>query len=164
MKFVRETKPLVIALFFMSLGGWLLHVRTHPLPVWQNGATIPGVSANWIPFLAGLLSILVIPVLLSFAKTVIIGYLANGMFVILGTILMTTYSLYHHPDQITLENLILKTMLADIVILFGKLFVGHKIMLHHHPAGMGRMFTPGWWTRHFLYLSLFFTLGHFIWR
>ena len=161
MKFVKETRLLVLALVFLSLGGWLLHLRIHSLPVGPDGSTNP---ANWIPFVIGLLNIVVAPILLCYARTVIVGYLMNGISVIIGTILMTTFSLSRLPDPLGFGGLVLNTTFADTMILFGNLFVGQQILLHHHPRGMGRMFTLGWWTRHFIYLSVVFTIGHFIWR
>lgn len=164
MKFVRETRLLVLALVFLSLGGWLLHLRTHPLPIWSDGSTVPAASANWIPFVVGLLNILVAPILLCYARTVIVGYLMNGMSVIIGSILMAVFSLYRLPHPIVPGDLVMKTMFPDIMLLFGNLFVGQQILLHHHPNGMGRMFTFSWWTRHFVYLSVIFALGHYVWR
>jgi hypothetical protein len=160
-KFVRETRLLALALLFMSLGGWLLHLRIHPPPIGPAGGHNP---ANFIPFIVGLVSVCATPILLSFARTVIIGYLINGVSVILGTILMSTLSLSGLPQPLTPVTLLLKTTFPDVVLVFGKLFVGQQILLHHHPRGMGRMFTVGWWTRHFVYLTSVFTIGHFFWR
>jgi hypothetical protein len=39
---------LVVGLFFISLGGWLLHMRIHP---------ISKLALNWVPFVAGLISV-----------------------------------------------------------------------------------------------------------
>jgi hypothetical protein len=161
MKFVRETRLLVLTLMFMSLGGWLLHLRIHPPPLDPDGAHNP---AFWFPFIFGLMNVLVSPVLLSFARTVIIGYLMNGISVVIGIIMMTTLTLSSPPSPLTFESFVLKTNLAVMILLFGKLFVGHQILLYHHPRGMGRMFTVGWWTRHFVYLSIIFAIGHFIRR
>lgn len=161
MKFVKETRALALALMFVSLGGWLLHLRFYPLPLDPEGTYNP---ANWIPFLFGLVSVLVTPILLSFARTVIVGYLVNGMSVVVGIILMSTLSLSGMTSPVTFGSLVLNTTLAVMLLLFGKLFVGHHIFLHHHPRGMGRMFTVGWWARHFVYLTVVFSIGHFIWR
>jgi len=160
-KLVKETRSLALALAFMSLGGLVLHVRVHPSIIDPDGT---GVPANWIPFVAGLVGVFVTPFLLSLPKTVIVGYLINGMSVILGTILMSTKSLSAMPVPLTFGALLFKTTFSDILLLFGKLFVGHQIFLYHHPAGMGRMFTTGWWARHFFYLATVFAIGHFIWR
>jgi hypothetical protein len=160
-RFVRETRSLVLALLFVSLGGWLLHLRIHPLPLNPSTASNP---ANWIPFVFGLVSVLASPILLSLRRTVVLGYLINGMSVIVGIILMLSISLSHLPNPLTFVGLVLNTTFPDAILLFGKLFVGHQIFLHHHPKGMGRMFTVGWWTRHFVYLTTLFTIGHFIWR
>jgi hypothetical protein len=41
--------------------------------------------------------------------------------------------------------------------MFPKLMIGQRILRHYRPRGTGRMFTPLWWTRHFIYASLVFT-------
>jgi hypothetical protein len=161
MKFVRETRLLVFTLMFMSLGGWLMHLRIHPPPIDPDGAHNP---AFWIPFIFGLINVFVSPILLSFARTLIIGYLMNGISVVIGIILMSTLSLSGLPHPLTFASLVLNTTFPVMILLFGKLFVGQQILLHHHPKGMGRMFTVGWWARHFVYLSVIFSIGHFLWR
>jgi len=92
------------------------------------------------------------------------AYLINGLGVIIGAIAMATLSLSALPDPLTFTSIIFKTTLADILILFSKLFIGQMVLLHFYHTGLGRMFTPSWWIRHFCYLSIVYTLGHFLWR
>ncbi len=151
-----EKNSLIFALFFLSLGGWMLHFRIHPLT--------EGNPADYFPFIYGLLNILLVPLLLNFRKTFLYGYLINGFGVIFGVILMATFSLSTLPHPLSLANILFKTTLADIFLLLPKLFIGQRILYIYFPQGTGRLFTSLWWLRHFFYLSLIFAAGHFLWR
>jgi hypothetical protein len=155
MIFKKEIRSPILGLFFLSLGGWMLHFRIHP---------IAANPSNFVPFVYGLVGIMVMPLLFNNKKTVIIAYLLNGTGVIIGAIAMAAFSLSALPPSLTFSGLILKTTLGDILILFSKLFVGQMILSHFYPSGLGRMFTSGWWIRHFFYFSIAFSLGHFLWR
>lgn len=161
MIFKKEIEKPILALVFLSIGGWLLHTRVHAV---SFDAANPSNPAFLVPFIVGLLNIVATPILLGYRKTVVVGYLTNGIGVIIGTLTMATLSLYHRPTPLTVSSIFLKTMLGDILLLFPKLFIGQMVLLHYFPHGMGRMFTAWWWTRHFVYLGIIFTLGHFIWR
>jgi hypothetical protein len=65
---------------------------------------------------------------------------------------------------VNVQGILFGTMLSSILLAFPKLFLGQLVLLHYHPNGMGRLFTPFWWTKHFIYLSAVFTLGHALWR
>jgi hypothetical protein len=155
MIFKKEIRKPILGLLFLSLGGWMLHFRIHPLLA---------NPSNYLPFFFGLAGIIITPQLFNHKKTVIIAYLFNGLGVIIGSIAMATFSLSALPDPLTFTNIIFKTTLADILILFPKLFIGQIVLLHFYPSGLGRMFTPGWWIRHFFYLTAVFSLGHSLWR
>jgi hypothetical protein len=155
MLFQKEIRRPILALMLISLGGWMLHFRVHP---------ITAHSVNFLPFLLGLVDIIITPILFNYRKTVIIAYLINGIGVIIGSIAMAVFSLYHLPEPLMLSGILFKTMLSDILILLSKLFIGQLILSHFYPAGLGRLFTPSWWVRHFCYLSLVFALGHLWWR
>jgi hypothetical protein len=155
MPFKKEIRKPIIALIFISLGGWLLHFRAHP---------ITADSDNLLPFFFGLVDVIITPILFNHKKTVLIAYLINGISVIIGTIAMATFSLYRLTEPVTFGSILFRTMLSDIFILFSKLFIGQIILSYFYPAGLGRLFTPFWWVRHFCYFSIIFTLGHFLWR
>jgi hypothetical protein len=159
--FKKETRGAVIALILLSVGGWIIHGRAHPV---SFDAANPSHPAFLIPFMFGILNVVVTPMLLSFARTMIVGYLINGIAVIVGTLSMGALSASHLPSPLTLPSVFMKTTLSDIILLFPKLFLGQMVLLHYHPHGMGRMFTPFWWLRHFFYLGIFFTLGYVAWR
>jgi hypothetical protein len=155
---------LLTALVTLSLGGFLLHVRIHPVS--QN-------PANFIPLIAGLLSILVIPLLFSFKKTVEYGYVLNGFLVIIGTIGMAHFSLVHWPAPATAGSIIFKTMLIDILILWSKFFIG-KALFDLEFFGYDQVKTKkgttyrypnlGWWLVHLAAISLVYFLGNQLWR
>jgi hypothetical protein len=155
---------LVVGLFLISLGGWLLHMRIHP---------ISKLAPNWIPFLAGLISVTAVPVLFLLRRTRAYGYVINGMLVIIGTITMTHFSLAHPPEQIRFQTLVMGTMLTDILILFTNFILGKTLFelemlkTEETPARHGRFFrypNMGWWFVHFFALSTVYILGHFLWR
>jgi hypothetical protein len=77
---------LISALVAISFSGFLLHLHIHPFN--QN-------VSNIVPFIAGILSIVVVPLLFSFKKLVEYGYVLNGMLVIIGTITMVHFSIAH---------------------------------------------------------------------
>ena len=155
MIFKKEIRKPILALLFLSLGGWMLHVRIH---------SITANLANFVPFFLGLVDIIVTPQLFNHKKTVIIAYLFNGLGVIIGAIAMATFSLSALPAPLTFTGIIFRTLLADIFILFPKLFIGQIILSHFYPAGLGRLFTTSWWVRHLCYFSIVYLLGHLLWR
>ena len=157
----KELRLPILAIFLLSLGGWLLHMRAHPV---SFDPANPSNPAFFVPSLAGLLGIVAAPLLLNYRRTFVVGYLLNGISVVIGAITMASLSLAHLPSPLTLQGIQIGTMLASILLLFPKLFLGQIILSHYHPNGMGRLFTPFWWTKHFIYLSVIFTLGHFLWR
>jgi len=154
MLFQKEIRKPILALMLISLGGWMLHFRVHP---------ITAHPANFLPFLLGIIDIVITPVLFNYRKTVIVAYLVNGIGVIIGSIAMAVFSIYHLAGPVTLSSILFKTMLSDILILLSKLFIGQLILSFYYPSGLGRLFTPFWWVRHFCYLSIVFAVGHILW-
>jgi hypothetical protein len=155
---------LIAGLIAASLGGWLLHVRIHPLSA---------NDINWIPFLAGIVGVLIVPVLFMSKKLMPYGYIINGMLVIIGSITMAHASLNHLPDHSTLLTIFIGTLLADIVILFANFFIGKALfeleMFKAIDAVMrsGRLWrypNMGWWGVHFLALSVVYILGCLLWK
>jgi hypothetical protein len=155
---------LFAGLFFVSLGGWMLHVRIHP-PL--------KLAAFYVPFFAGLLGIAVVSPMFLFRKTLAYGYVINGMLVIIGTITMTHFSLAHPPEDITFRTIMLNTLFPDIVILFTNFMLGKALfeleMLKNEEtqARQGRFFrypNMGWWFVHLVALSALYVLGHLLWK
>jgi hypothetical protein len=111
--------------------------------------------------------------LFSFKKTIEYGYVLNGFLVIIGTVGMAHFSIVHWPAPATLGSIILKTMLADIVILWSKFFIGKALFdlefygYDPNKAKKGKTYrypNLGWWTVHLVAISLVYLLGNLVWR
>ncbi len=154
---------LVLGFFFLSLGGWLLHWRIHT----------PGDDfSDWIPFFAGLGSVLVLPILFWFKRTLALAYVVNGMLVIIGLITMGHFSLAHWRGGFSLHSLFLGTLLPDMFILCGNFGFGKALfelnLFHHQEDKMrhGRFWrypNMGWWWVHLTALSVVYSLGYVLW-
>ena len=155
---------LLIAIITLALGGLLLHIRIHPI------VKIPSIVVGYI---TGVLSIIVVPLLFSFKKTLSYGYVLNGMLAIIGTILMAHFSIAHWPAQTTFASIILETTLPDILILWTIFFIG-KALFDLETFGYDpkkpktgvtyRYPNMGWWLVHLAGLSIVYTLGNLLWR
>jgi hypothetical protein len=152
------------ALITLALGGFMLHSRIHPIT--QNPSFL-------VPFYAGILSSVVVPLLFFFPKTIAYGYVLNGFLAIIGTIVMAHFSLAHWPAQATLQTILLKTLLADILILWGKFFVGKALFdletfgyeNNRQKTGLTYRYpNMGWWMIHLIAVSLAYYLGNHFWR
>jgi len=154
----KKIQNQVWALFFISIGGWLFHLKIHPVSFENQN------PANFVPFAFGLLNVFIVPFLFNYKKTSILAYLINGFGVIIGVITMFHTSLSSLPETITLNFIFLRSLLPYIFILFSKLFIGQTIFRHYYAAGLGRLFTPFWWAKHFAYLSIVYYLGHTFWK
>jgi hypothetical protein len=156
---------LILAIFFLALGGWLLHLRIHP---------IAKDAENYIPLVAGFISVFLIPVLFIFRSTISFAYLLNGMTVIIGTITMTHFSIENHPQVWTLQTILLGTCLPDILMLWGKFAVG-KALFDLDPVinrpdaqiSSGRFFrfpNMGFWFVHIVTLTAVYLIGSYFWK
>jgi hypothetical protein len=157
-------RVLLTAIWFLGLGGWLLHLAIHPLA--EGGD-------NFIPFVSGLLSVLAIPLLFTFKRTVAYAYVLNGMAAVLGTITMAADSWGQRPETLTLGWLFLGTLLPDILLLWGKFAVGYglfELELHknedqaHRRGRWFRYPNMGFWWVHLAAWSVVFYLGRTLWR
>ena len=155
---------LVSSLFCLALGGWLLHMRIHPL----------SKNVNYvIPFISGIISVFFLPLLFCFRPTVTLAYILNGFLVILGTITMAHLSIANFGGPVALGNIILNTTFADIALLWGKFAVGKALFdLEYFKSDIdtvpkGRFFrypNMGWWWIHLLGLSAIYALGKILWK
>jgi hypothetical protein len=155
---------LIVSIFVLSLGGLMLHVRIHPIQI---------NMANIIPLICGALSISAVPVLFSFKRTVEYGYVLNGMLAIVGTIVMTHYSIANLPKPVTFEAIFFETLLASILMLWAAFLVGKAIFeletfgydQDKEKKGITYRYpNMGWWLVHLAALSTVYTLGHLLWR
>jgi hypothetical protein len=155
---------LVTGLAFLALGGWLLHVRTHP----------PLADAdNLVPFISGIISVIVLPAMFWFRPTLAYAYVINGFLVIIGTITMSHFSLVKFGLPTNLNGLLFNSMLPDIAFLWGKFAVGKAlfdldlIRTDQDVQPKGRYFrypNTGWWLVHLAALSAVYALGHLLWK
>ena len=155
MIFKKEIEKPIFALLLISISGWMFHLNRHW--VLEN-------PANFVPFILGILMIFAVPILLNFKQTYLIAYLTNGFSVIIGAVLMATFSLSRLKFPIAFSDIFIRTLFGDIIILSSKLFIGQMILHHYHPNGLGRLFTAWWWIRHFVYFTIVFLIGHLLWR
>ena len=100
-KYIRAI--LLVALITIALGGFMLHYRIHPIA--QNPSFL-------VPFFSGILSIIIVPLLFLFPKTIGYGYVLNGFLTLIGTVVMTHFSLTRWPTPATLQTVLFKTLLA----------------------------------------------------
>jgi hypothetical protein len=155
---------MLISIITLALGGFLLHVRVHPI------AKVPSIV---IAYIAGILNIIVVPLLLLFKKTLSYGYVLNGMLAIIGTIVMAHFSIAYWPEQATPGSIIFETTLADILVLGTIFFIGKTYFeletFGYDPnkvkAGITYRYpNMGWWFVHLVALSIVYTLGNQLWR
>ncbi len=156
---------LILAIFFLALGGWLLHLQLHE----------PAKDAeNYLPAVAGLISVFIIPILFIFRSTIPFAYLINGMTAIIGTIAMVHFSIENPPDVWTLKSLLMGTLLAPIMLLWAKFAVG-KALFELEPAvrqpdapiRKGRFFrfpNMGFWFVHVVTLTVVYLFGAYLWK
>jgi len=155
---------LILGLFAVCLGGWLLHLRIHPIG--KN-------SAYLIPFCSGIISVFILPLLFCYRRTVISGYLLDGFLAIIGTITMAHFSIVHFQGPVTIISLINNTLFADIAVLWGKFALGRALYILEFMKSdldivpKGRYFrypNMGWWWVHLAGMSIVYALGNILWK
>ena len=149
---LRLKTALVAGLFFISAGGLFLHVFVHEPQ--KN-------SFGFVPLVVGIISIVFIPWLFCFKKTLHLAYLFNGFAVIIGTVTMGHFSI--------VKNLIF----PDIFILWAKFALGYAIF-YLEMFKIDSSFKPGWrtirypnfgyWVVHLVAFSIVYALGNILWR
>ena len=123
----KEVRLLIVAGMLIALGGLMLHVRIHA-PKDELG--------NWIPVIAGLASLIVVPVLFNYPGTALWGYIITLIIVAVGTIAMAAYSFEQLGDgPITLRFVLMDSTLADIILLFAKVPLALAIVREHRERG-----------------------------
>ena len=160
-EYLKDT--LIACLFFLSLGGYFLHIMTHPLVE----------NEYFVPILSGIISVFFLPILFWFKRTTLIAYLINGFLIIIATITMAHYSIVFFKGPYDLYGLLFHTTFADIMIAWAKFFVGKAIFdlqfVHSEmdPLPKGRWFrwpNTGFWLVHLVGLSVVYALGNILWR
>lgn len=155
---------LLIGLWTFSIGGFLLHSRIHPVKTNYS---------NLVPAISCILSVVIVPILFCFRRSIAYGYVLNGFLVIVGTITMAHFSIAHWPNPVTVKAILLTTMLADILILWAKFCIGKAIFdleffgydaVKEKKGITYRYPNMGWWLVHLVTVSIVCYLGHILWR
>jgi hypothetical protein len=138
---------LIIGIWFLALGGWGLHLFIHP-PAKE--------TSNLIPFIAGLISVILVPLLFSFKRTLPYAYVLNGMLAIVGTITMLKYKLF--PDILILwAKFLLGKVLFDLEMMKNEDTLHRKGRFWRYP-------NMGWWWVHTVVMSAAFLVGYYFWQ
>ena len=104
-------------MFFLALGGFLLHYRIHPFIGVYRLATI-----------SSLIDAFLITALLCARGSAIYGLLLKGMLTILGVILMGHFSIFGFIGKNpTLSDWIFKSTLADILVALSGFLIAKAI-------------------------------------
>jgi predicted ferric reductase len=121
----RNVGLLLWGLALIAAGGLLLHLRIHP--------PAKGVFF-WAPALWGGVCVVAVPLLLARPRTAPWGWTLNLLSVLVGTATMAWFSATHWKDPVTPLNVVLKSTLGDILILWAKVPVAHAVLLLHRAA------------------------------
>ncbi len=147
----------------LSLAGFLIHSRVHLIT--QNPSFI-------VPFVAGILNIAVIPGLFWSRKTLAYGYVLNGFLCIVGTVTMVHFAIAWWSSPTAPQDIVLRSMLIDILIVWGKFFVGKALFeletFGYDPDRPRKGITyrypnMGWWLIHLAAVSFVYFLGNRLW-
>ncbi len=160
--YVRST--LLGALIILSLTGFMIHTHVHFIA--QNLSFIT-------PIVAGILSIIVVPILFWSKETLAYGYVLNGFLCIIGTVTMAHFAIARWSAPTSPPDILLRGMVIDILIVWGKFLVGKALFeletFGYAPdrpkAGISYRYpNMGWWLIHLTVISLVYFLGHLLWR
>lgn len=152
------------ALVSLSLAGFMIHARVHLIA--QNLSFL-------VPLVAGIMSVAVVPTLFSFKKTLAYGYVLNGFLCIVGTVTMGHFAVANWSNPTAPQDILLKSMLIDIIIVWGKFFVGTALFEletfgydpNRQKTGIAYRYpNMGWWLIHLAAVSIVYSLGHLVWR
>jgi hypothetical protein len=114
-----------------------------------------------------------VPFLFWRRKTLNLAYILNGFQAILATILMSDFSIDHFQGPLTLSNIILNTLFADICLAWAKFAVGKALYDLEYlksdadTVSKGRYFrypNLGWWLVHLIGLTAVYAAGNILWK
>ena len=154
---------LLAALVALALAGFIIHARVHLIT--KNPSFI-------VPFVAGILNIAVIPALFWFKRTIAYGYVLNGFLCIIGTVTMGHFAIARWFEPTSPPDILLRSMVIDILIVWGKFFVGKALFdletFGYYPSRPKRGITyrypnMGWWLIHLAAVSFVYSLGNLLW-
>jgi hypothetical protein len=131
--FKKGIRGPILAIFLLSAGGLLLHLRIHtpgPLQPLLGMQPSSAPAANWVPLTFGLLGTFLLPFLFNYDKTVVWAYLVTWLAVVVGTGSMVHYSIVHWQKSVGVSGNLLQSTLPDILVLAAKLPLAHVILRH----------------------------------
>jgi hypothetical protein len=123
-------KTLLIALFLLALSGLMLHYRIHNFmaPDRLNPGNIVFDKTKFLSFLFPCIDVFLVTLLFTSRKTVVYGYLLNGLIVIYGSIFMTHFSIAElNAKSLPFQDWLLKSTLPDTAIAWGDFFIGKAL-------------------------------------
>ncbi len=123
-------RTLLITLFLLAASGLLLHYRVHNfmVPDKLNPAIVRFSSTRFLSFIFPLIDVIVVTGLFMSRKTVVYGYLLNGLIVIYGTVFMAHFSIAELISKSAPPgDWFLKSTLHDIGIAWADFFVGKAL-------------------------------------
>ena len=153
-----QRSALLCALVALSLGGWLLHSRIHPL---KAGLVMV------IPLSAASTDVVLVTLLFLSRSTAKLAYLLNGLLAIYGITTMTHFGLAQGANVGALPGL--ATTLPVSVVLFGDFLVGKALFDGYWAQARAEVkpwnfLAPAWWLAHFILIPGVYTLGHLLWQ
>jgi len=123
-------RVLLLALFLLALSGLMLHYRIHNfmVPDKLNPGAVLFDKTRFLSFIFPLVDVFLVTLLFTSRKTVVYGYLLNGLIVIYGTILMAHFSI----AEITVKSVpfqawFLKSTIPDIGVAWADFFIGKAL-------------------------------------
>ena len=123
-------KTLLAVLLLLALSGLMLHYRIHSfmVPDIAHPGSFQFDRTKFLSFIFPLVDVIVVTLLFTSRKTVVYGYLLNGLIVIYGTIFMAHYSIAEiYAKSLPPSAWLLKTTLPDIGIAWADFFAGKAL-------------------------------------
>ena len=123
-------KALLAALFLLALSGLMLHYRIHNfmVPDKLNPGVVLFDKTKFLSFLFPCIDLFLVTLLFVSRRTVVYGYLLNGLLVIYGTIFMIHFSIAElTAKSVPLNAWFLKSTIPDIGIAWADFFVGKAL-------------------------------------
>ncbi|OGW55188.1 MAG: hypothetical protein A2Y81_07120 [Nitrospirae bacterium RBG_13_43_8] len=123
-------KTLLAALFLLALSGLMLHYRIHNfmVPDKLNPGAVLFDKTKFLSFLFPCIDLFLVTLLFISKRTVVYGYLFNGLLVIYGTIFMMHFSIAELTARSApLDAWFLKSTIPDIGIAWADFFVGKAL-------------------------------------
>jgi hypothetical protein len=123
-------KTLLAALFLLALSGLMLHYRIHNfmVPDKLNPGAFLFDKTKFLSFLFPCIDLFLVTLLFVSRRTVVYGYLFNGLLVIYGTIFMIHFSIAELTARSApLDAWFLKSTIPDIGIAWADFFVGKAL-------------------------------------